>query len=133
MDSSIASEIHRMQQFKWALQALAQPAEVQLSLFPGFVCKADELALDFDNWFKWYVGCQAETDLGMKREALEAIDHYLNAMSGPSHAEFWTESALRLDPRWDAVRVLAKHAVQAFGWHSNEPPLDRAVFVPGKP
>ena len=96
-----------MQQFKWALQALAQPAEVQLSLFPEFVCKPDELALDFDNWLKWFVSNQVEADLGRKREALDAIDRFFHAVSRPSHAEFWTEVALRLDPRWDAIRFLA--------------------------
>ncbi len=37
-----------MLRLKHSLQALAMPAEVQLTLFPDFVCKADELALDFD-------------------------------------------------------------------------------------
>ncbi len=36
-------------QLQRAITALAQPAEVQLSLFPDFVCKADELALDFED------------------------------------------------------------------------------------
>ncbi len=39
-----------MRRLKHSLQALAMPAEVQLSLYPDFVCKADELALDFDQW-----------------------------------------------------------------------------------
>ena len=34
---------------KHSLQALAMPAEIQLGLFPDWVCKADELALDFNN------------------------------------------------------------------------------------
>jgi hypothetical protein len=37
-----------MRRLMLSVQALAQPAEVQLSLLPDFVCKADELALDFD-------------------------------------------------------------------------------------
>ena len=126
------NEIKELDQFKWALQALAQPAEVQLSHFPNFVCKADELALDFGNCFKWYLGSQTGANLDEKREALESIDQYLDAMSGPSHAEFWTESALRLDPRWDAIRFLAKHALKSFGWPPEEPPRGRAVFVPGE-
>ncbi len=39
-----------MTRLQHSLQALAVPADVQLGLFPDFVCKVDELALDFDNW-----------------------------------------------------------------------------------
>jgi hypothetical protein len=34
--------------FEWSVRALAQPAPIQLGLFPGFVVVADELAGDFD-------------------------------------------------------------------------------------
>lgn len=33
----------RMTRLQWAVQALARPAKDQLTLFPDFVCKADEL------------------------------------------------------------------------------------------
>ena len=42
------------EQLKWSLPALALPAEVQLRLFPEFVCIGDELVLDFDNWYHAY-------------------------------------------------------------------------------
>lgn len=34
--------------FMWTVQALAQPADVQVRLYPSFVAVADELALDHD-------------------------------------------------------------------------------------
>jgi hypothetical protein len=33
------------------LQALAMPPDVQLALLPDFVCKADELAMDFGEMY----------------------------------------------------------------------------------
>jgi hypothetical protein len=39
-----------MLRLQHAVQVLALPADIQLSLFPDFASKVDELALDFDNW-----------------------------------------------------------------------------------
>ena len=38
------------ERLKHSIQLLACPPEVQLNLLPSFVCKVDELALDFDHW-----------------------------------------------------------------------------------
>jgi len=38
---------------KEAVRLLALPASEQLALLPDFVCKPDELALTFDQWFDW--------------------------------------------------------------------------------
>jgi hypothetical protein len=38
------------ERLKHSIQLLASPAEFQLKMLPDFVCKADELALDFDLW-----------------------------------------------------------------------------------
>jgi hypothetical protein len=46
--SAVVSEWLR---FEWSVRALAQPAPIQLALFPGFVVVADELAGDFDAAF----------------------------------------------------------------------------------
>ncbi len=43
-----------------AVVALAQSADVQLSLFPDFVCKADELALNFEDGLYEIVGHEAD-------------------------------------------------------------------------
>ena len=37
-------------QFRWSFQALACDADGRLALFPDFVCKLDELALDYGHW-----------------------------------------------------------------------------------
>jgi hypothetical protein len=38
------------ERLKHSIQLLACPAEVQLRMMPDFVCKADELTLDFEHW-----------------------------------------------------------------------------------
>jgi hypothetical protein len=110
-------------QLRFALQALAMSAEVQLSLFPEFVCRADELALDFGDAIRLPLG-----DLtGQQASALRAIEIEIAARSrGGARftAEFWTDGALRSSPDWVLLRRLGAAALTAFGWPVAEPPRD---------
>jgi len=117
------------QQFQWAVQALAQPAEVQCELYPRFVVVADELALDFDHWRK-----ACEDNLGHlwsreQQRAVAALDDLLTEMSGPDRPELWLESGCLNQPQWSEVRRLACEALCAFGWPLTVPPLDRAIYA----
>jgi hypothetical protein len=38
----------RMTRLQFFVQAVARPAREEVTLFPDFVCKADELALEFE-------------------------------------------------------------------------------------
>lgn len=113
-----------------AVMALAQEAEVQLSLFPDFVCKADELALDFEDGLYEMVGHEAEFSVEQKA-AIAALENLLTSMSGQADADFWTEEALRSDPTWARIRALARTAVAVFGWGSSPMPQSDSVYVPG--
>ena len=62
-------------------------------------------------------------------ELVALLDEKLAAMSGPAHAELWTDEALHADPRWGEVRALAEQLIQAMGWPADPPPQDRAVYV----
>ena len=68
-------------QFQWSLQALAMSAETQRSLFPEFVLQVDELALDFDHWYKVAQGLDGTNFSPQQLELLEAINARLEAMS----------------------------------------------------
>ena len=123
-------------QFRWSVLALAMDAEVQLSLFPDFTCKADELALDFDHWFRVAKAQFPEEFSNGRLQALEAIDQKLEAMSfgGPLFDEFgWGEDALRTRSEWSEVRSLAKHASHQFGWRLEVPPYGRSQYVQYRP
>lgn len=118
----------RRQMFQWAVQALAQPAEVQRALFPDFVVVADELALDFDHWWRVF-----ERDFGhqlssQQREACEALDRLLDEMSGPK-PELWTDEGCLNHPKWSEVRQLAANVLTAFGWPADVPPIGRKIYA----
>ena len=102
-------------QLERAILALAQPAEAQLALFPDFVCKADELALDFEDGLYELAGHEHELTEA-QRAALDALDGLLAGMSGERNAGFWTEEALRSHPTWEEIRSAARATAAAFGW-----------------
>ncbi len=114
-------------QFRWSLQALACDAEAQRSLFPDFVCKADELALDYDHWSEVARSFFAGEFSGVQLAALAKIDSRLDAM-GRGGAEFeevlWSEDALGTRPQWEELRSLAKLALACFA----RPPGSDLVF-----
>ena len=116
-----------MDQLQRAVVALAQPAEIQVGLLPGGVCKADELALDFE---------EALPNLGDKpvtaeqRAVIGALDELILAMSGERNIEFWTDEALlRSHPTWEKIRVLAKACAIAFGWDLRSPRPSGAMYI----
>lgn len=112
-----------------AVLALAQPADVQVSLFPEFVCKAGELALDFEDGLYELVGHEDEiTD--EQRAAVEALDEIITGMGGEQNASFWTEKALRSDPAWDEIRSAAKAVIAAFGWELRTGPPSGVIHIP---
>ena len=95
--------------------ALAQPAEAQLQSLPDFVCKSDELALDFAASWQTARDCLELTFSSTQRRALNELDEALALMSGPENAELWTDEALKVSPEWDRVRSLATAALQSIG------------------
>src|SRR6516225_2761064 len=66
------------QQLQWAVQALAQPAEVQPTLFPSFVVVADELALEFDHWRDVADGEVGGSWSPVQRAAVMTLDQLLS-------------------------------------------------------
>ena len=116
-----------MQQFEWSVRALAQPAAVQLALYPSFVEVADELALEFEEHSR-RIDVDALTPA--QRDAVRALDRALAEQSGPAHAELWEIAALDGTPEWAHFRALAAKVIELMGWSSDPPPYDRgAVYV----
>jgi hypothetical protein len=116
-----------LQRFEWSVRALAQDAATQRQLYPSFVCVADELALEFDEYLR---ALEDELPQLTAAEQIRALDSRLSAMSGPDHAALWTDDALRDAPEWVEVRAAAQAVLQAMGWSSRPPPNERgAVYV----
>ena len=115
------------QHFYWSLQALAQPARVQLTLFPNFVVVAEELALDLGNWLAVVI----ENELVVPKETIslaQEIDTLLQEASGPASTE-WSESALATSMMWQRIRRLATEALSAAGLPAAPPPGNRSEYA----
>jgi hypothetical protein len=117
------------ERLKHSIQLLACSSEIQLKMLPQFVCKADELALDFDNWREVALNFRSELTTH-QLSCLDAIDSSLSKLTrtGP---ESWTEDAVRESGEWKAVRTLAAAALESFGWPLETPPSHADEFVRG--
>ena len=118
----------------WAVQALAQPAESQLTLFPDFAEVADELALEHEEAQQAYLDSPAADSLkAPQQQALEALDNKLETMSGPANEPIWCVQALREQEVWNTVRSLARTVMTEMGWRDEVPPFDRGAIFIGPP
>lgn len=105
-----------LKRMKYQLQALAMPADIQLGLLPDFLCKADELALDYGHWCL----CLLSNDYGKltqpQRSALTRLDNYFEKISGQVNAHLWTDEAIRTRSEWTEIREMAAELLVIFGW-----------------
>jgi hypothetical protein len=116
------------ERLKHSIQLLACPAEVQLNLLPHLVCKADELALDFDHWRLVAVSSFRSELTTSQLLCLDAIDRSLSELTllGSEH---WTDDAVRKSTEWKGIRALAAAALASFGWPVEEPPSHADEYV----
>jgi len=118
------------ERLKHSVQLLACPPEIQLKMLPRFVCKADELALDFDLWREVVLNnfrSELRTD---QISRIERIDRSLSELTRKG-AECWTEEAVRQSEEWKRIRALAADALVSFGWTLETPPSHADEFVGG--
>jgi hypothetical protein len=117
---------------KHSVQLLASSPEVQLRLLPPFVCKADELALDFDHWcgiaFHNY-GSDLNAD---QQSALKALDQKFSWLTKNAKEE-WTDQAIRESGEWQEIRFLATHILDTFGWPIETPPSYSHEYISSDP
>ena len=119
------------ERLKHSMQLLACPPAVQLTMLPRFVCKADELALDFDLWREIVLHnfrSELSTD---QMSCMEDIDRAFSELThmGPEH---WTDDAVRESQEWKRVRTLATTALESFAWPQEIPPSHADEYVGGK-
>jgi hypothetical protein len=118
------------ERLKHSIQVLACPSEIQLNMLPRFVCKADEVALDFDLWREVVLSnfrSELSTD---QMSCLERLNRILSQLTGLGR-ECWTEEAVRQSGEWKQVRTLAAVALDSFGWSLEAPPSHADEFVGG--
>lgn len=112
-----------------AVQAIAQPEEIQRTLFPRFVAVADQLALDFEEALLAGFAQHNAAWSDSQKRALNALDGQLAVYSGPSHPEIWSEPESLSHEAWTGFRELAAEALAAFGWPEVSPAPSNAVYA----
>ena len=84
-----------------ALRLLAADAETQLSVYPDFCVKADEIAFDVRDvvdvsWALEEAGAVPPALIS----ALKDFDRRFEELSDGKHDFFWSEEGVRRDPEW---------------------------------
>ncbi len=99
-------------------------------MLPNFVCKADELALDFGHWSEVALANFRCELTPAQLSSVGAIARSISDMTrtGPT---MWTEDAVRDSSEWKALRTLAVAALESFGWPLETPPSHANEFVGG--
>ena len=121
-DGDLAAWVAR--NLREALQLLAADADEQIAHFlpPDFAFKADEMALDLDDSARVFRSYWTMTqDQAAK---VEALDGFLEVLSGADYTDFWSDASIRDDPRWVEARQLAQATLDAFGWTADVPPRE---------
>jgi len=116
-------------ELEWIVRALAQAYEVQRTLFPAFVCVADELALEFEERSQKLEGCPELILSATQSAKLTALDDALAAMSGSAHADLWTDEALSQSAEWECVRSLAAEFASSMQWPAGAPSPTADIYV----
>ena len=73
----------------------------------------DELGLAFGEGFPLVATLELDGVIltNEAKVALEEINRRVDMMSGHENAELWTEAAIRSDPHWAELRLLARDAL----------------------
>jgi hypothetical protein len=108
-----------MKRLKYQLQGLAMPADVQLQLLPDFVCKADELAIDYGHWCLVVLDNDEGQLTEHQRFLLTRLDEFFERMS--KKKVLWTDEALKTRSEWSSVRTMAEELLNAFEWPIEKP------------
>jgi hypothetical protein len=114
------------EQFQWSILALAQPADVQVALFPDFVLVADELAIAFEEGLAEVADDETNT---FQKEKIEALDRLIMRISGEENLKYWIDDALQVFPEWDEIRAAAAEVASAFGWPVQPPPPAPGIYI----
>lgn len=103
-------------ELRQSLRALAAPREVALAAEPAGTVKADELALDYDNFALGALSNFGHEFTPEQSAVIRSVNAALGAMSGESNSGLWTEDAVLRHPAWEKVRALAQKALETLGW-----------------
>ena len=95
-----------------ALTTLASPGGEALLRAPTGSVRADELALDFENFAAAFLSNFGNELSEEQRSSVKRVDQLLDSMSGATNGELWTDAAVLEHPAWADVREAALRALE---------------------
>lgn len=115
-----------MNKIKWIAQVIAQPYEIQKSLFPDFANVADELAVEWEGALD-ELNITSITD--EQRSVIKKLDDYMLSISGPANIQYWNNTALCKSVEWQRMREMAIDILSIMHWEKIVPAKPKAIYI----
>lgn len=115
-----------MNKIKWIAQVIAQPYEIQKSLFPDFANVADELAVEWEGALD-ELNITSITD--EQRSVIKKLDDYMLSISGPVNIQYWNNTALCKSVEWQRMREMAIDILSIMLWEKTVPAKPKAIYI----
>ena len=117
-----------MERLKHSLQLLASQPDIPLGLLPDFVCKADELALEFDHWYVVVLRNFRSEMTVDQLSALDSLDHSLSELTKEAPTTGLMKRIAHLTGG-EAFGRLPRRLSIAFNWPNETPPSHADEYV----
>lgn len=119
-----------MNKIKWVTQAIAQPCEIQKSLFPDFANIADELAVEWEMALDELNDPLVASSLTSEQKlALKKLDDYMLSISGAANIQYWNNDALCRSVEWQKMRKMAIDILRIMNWENVVPAKADALYI----
>ena len=115
-----------MNKIKWIAQVIAQPYEIQKSLFPDFANVADELAVEWEGALD-ELNITSITD--EQRSVIKKLDDYMLSISGPANIQYWNNTALCKSVEWQRMREMAIDILSIMHWEKTVPAKPKVIYI----
>lgn len=115
-----------MNKIKWIAQVIAQPYEIQKSLFPDFANVADELAVEWEGALD-ELNITSITD--EQRSVIKKLDDYMLSISGSVNIQYWNNTALCKSVEWQRMREMAIDILSIMHWEKTVPAKPKAIYI----
>lgn len=119
-----------MNKIKWVTQAIAQPCEIQKSLFPDFANIADELAAEWEMALNELNDSQVVSLFSSEQKlAVKNLDDYMLSISGAANIQYWNYDALCRSVEWQKIRKMAIDILLIMNWENVVPAKADALYI----
>lgn len=119
-----------MNKIKWVTQAIAQPCEIQKSLFPDFANIADELAVEWEMALNDLNDSQVASLFSSEQKlAVKNLDDYMLSISGAANIQYWNNDALCRSVEWQKMRKMANDILRIMNWENVVPAKADALYI----